>query len=87
VTDSCGEQDSIEIRNTQGGITLLETCGVLDGGHQSTCEDGGFIYIVDHYRCGDDVNDSGDPCPDHPCCGCSSYYCAEGSEKWGWGCQ
>jgi hypothetical protein len=87
VSDSCGELDSIEVKNLQGGYTLLETCGAMDGWHQTWCEEGGYDYLVDHYYCGNpQEGDHGDPCPDHPCCGCSSYYCAEGSQKWGWGC-
>ena len=87
VTDQCGETDEIEIRNTAGTYSvLLETCGVLDGWHQSVCYKDGFKFVVDHYNCACPETKSGDKCPDHPCCGCSSYYCAEGSEKWGWGC-
>jgi hypothetical protein len=88
VLDQCNPSAEREVRCTTGGYTtLLERCGAMDGWHQTTCDEGGYRYVVDHFNCSNpEVGDHGDPCPDHPCCGCSSYYCAEGSEKWGWGC-
>ena len=88
VADKCGNEITTEIRNTTGGYhVLLESCGVLDGWHQSVCIQDGFEYTVDHFNCSNPDTDSGDKCPSHPCCECSSYYCAEGSEKRAWGCR
>jgi len=67
-----------------GKWVLTETCGVLDGWHQSEQIVGGIRYIVDYFNCNVPATDSGDMCPNHPCRDCSSYYCAEGSEKWEW---
>ena len=87
ITDFCNNEITVEIHNNIAEQTvLLESCGVLDGWHQSTCEQDGFLFVVDHYNCSNPQTKSGDMCSEHPCCGCSSYYCPEGSEKWGWGC-
>ena len=88
VIDACGAEDSISIKNTAEApyTRLIETCGAMDGWHQTTCYEDGFKYIVDHYNCNRPDTKHGTKCSDHPCCGCSSYYCEEGSEKWGWGC-
>ena len=67
-----------------GQWVLTETCGVLDGWHQSEEIVDGIKYIVDYFGCSNPATDSGDMCPNHPCRDCNSYYCAEGSEKWEW---
>jgi YD repeat-containing protein len=67
-----------------GKWVLTETCGVLDGWIQSGQIVDGNRYIVDYFNCNYPASDSGDMCPNHPCLYCSSYYCAEGSEKWEW---
>lgn len=63
---------------------LVESCGVLDGWHQSVEIVGEYRYVVDYFHCSDDTYDSGDMCSNHPCEDCSSKYCAEGSEKYNW---
>ncbi len=67
-----------------GDWVLIEECGAMDGWHQSICYEGGFKFIVDHYNCSNIGTDSGDMCSTHPQCGVTSYYCAEGSQKYAW---
>ncbi len=63
---------------------LEESCGVLDGWHQTTEIVDGYKYVVDYFNCANTATDSGDMCSNHPCLACSSVYCAEGSEKYVW---
>lgn len=85
--DNCGAFKIGYLRSKKGKWHLIETCGVLDGWHYSTCYIGAYKYVVEHFNCNHPEDDSGDICSNHPCCGCSSYYCGEGSEKWGWDCE
>lgn len=89
VTDSCDGLAEGIVRCTVGAWHgIIEDCGDISmDWHSSICFQDGRRFEVNHYNCSYPQHQSGNICDDHPCCGCSSYYCQEGSVEFGWVCH